>query len=116
MCLLYLGGPVFCQGDLQSSYIFGSNVDPHINLTLCCVPPPTVTWSFHGKDGNATRELVGNYTYEYLIQLPRLTQKTCGRELILNVTGLNNTEKRSQLFLDSCKYRNSLTTVPLLDF
>ena len=95
---------MFCKGDLQSNYTFGRNASPHINLTLCGVPPPNVTWSFHVKDGIATRELVENDTYEYSIQLPQLTQETCGKELVLNVTGHNSTEKRLRLFLDSCKY------------
>ena len=104
MCLLYLGGPVFCEGNLQSSDTFGTNVSPLINLTLCGVPPPNVTWSFHGKDGIAERAFVENYKYEYSISLQPLTQETCGRELGLNLIGHNSTKKRLQLFLDSCKY------------
>ena len=89
---------------MQSSYTFGRNVGPLINLTICGVPPPNVTWSFHGKDGIATSNFVENYTYEHLISLEPLTQETCGRELGLNLNGYNSTKKRLQLFLDSCKY------------
>lgn len=95
---------MFCKGDLQSNYTFGRNDSPHINLTLCGVPPPNVTWRFSGKDGIAKRELVENDTYKYFMQLLQLTQETCGKELVLNLTGHNSTEKRLRLFLDSCKY------------
>ena len=107
ICLLYLGGPVFCNGNLQSRYNFGRNVYPLISFTICGVPPPNVTWSFHGEGGNATSEFVKSYMYKYLIRLPQLTQETCGRDLVLNVTGYNSTEKRLRLFLDSCKYWNN---------
>ena len=107
MCSLYLGGPEFCIDDLRSSYTFGRNVHPLINLTLCGVPPPYVTWRFHEEGGNATSEFINSYTYKHFIQLPQLTQETCGRDLVLNVTGYNSTEKRLRLFLDSCKYWNN---------
>ena len=104
MCLLHLGGPVFCKGDLQSNYTFGRNVRPSINLTLCGVPPPNVTWSFHGKDGIAKRDITDYYRYEYFVQLPQLTQETCGRNLALNLTGHSSIVKELQLLLDSCEY------------
>ena len=104
MCLLYLGGPVLCKGDLQSSYTFGRNFDPLINLTLCGVPQPNVTWTFHGEKGTASLDFTERYTYKYLIRLSQLTQMTCGRDLVLNLAGYNSTEKRLQLLLDSCKY------------
>ena len=75
--MLYLGGPVFCKDPLPSNYTFGRNVKPYVDLTLCGVPAPNVTWSFHGKNGNATRKQVENFTYEYSIQLEELSQKTC---------------------------------------
>ena len=103
--LLYLGGPEFCKEDLQSSYSFG-NVTPLINVTICGVPAPTLQWRFHnGVVTDADRKAGSNsYTYEYLIQLPRITQRTCGRELWLNATGYNTTVIRSRVFSTSCKY------------
>ena len=98
---------MFCKDDLQSSYTFGRNVHPLINLTLCGVPPPNVTWSYHEEGGNAIRESVNSSTHKYLIRLLQLTQKTCGRDLVLNATGHNSMEKRLPLFLDSCKYWNN---------
>ena len=105
--LLYLGGPIFCKDDLQPKYTFGSNVKPHIIFTLCGVPAPNVTWSFHDKNGTAERKPVANYTYEYQIELPQLIQKTCGMEIVLSATGYNSKENRSRLLLESCKYWNS---------
>ena len=102
--LLYLGGPVFCKDPLPSNYTFGRNVKPLVNLTVCGVPAPNVTWSFHDKDGIAKRRSVKNFTYEYSIQLEELTQRTCGRNLVLNVTGHNSTKETLRLFVDRCKY------------
>ena len=102
--MLYLGGPVICKDPLSSNYTFGRNVKSLVNLTVCGVPAPTVTWSFGDEDGIAVRNLVENFTYEYSIQLEELTQKTCGIELVLNVTGDNSIKEKSQLFVDICKY------------
>ena len=56
---------MFCRDDLQSNYTFSRNVTPLINLTLCGVPSPNVTWSYRSEVGIAARQLVDNYTYEY---------------------------------------------------
>ena len=101
---LYLGGPEFLKG-LKSSYTFGSNITPVITFTLHGVPAPNVTWWLH-KDyaGNASREQRDSYTYKYSIQLPKLTQKTCGRQLVLKASGYNVTERTTTVFVTNCKY------------
>ena len=102
--MLYLGGPVFCKDPLSSNYTFGRNVKPLVNLTVCGVPAPNVTWSFCDEGGITRRKPVENFTYEYSIQLEELTQKTCGMELVLNVTGYSSIKEKLQLFVDRCKY------------
>ena len=101
---MYLGGPEFLKG-LDSNYTFGSNVTPVINVTLCGIPAPNVTWLLHTDyAGNASREESDRYTYEYSMRLPKLTQKTCGRQLVLNVSGYNMTERTTTVFVTECKY------------
>ena len=101
---MYLGGPEFLKG-LECSYTFGSNVTPVINFTLNGVPAPNVTWWFH-KDyaGNALSEQSDSYKYELSIQLPKLTQKTCGRQLVLRASGYYTTERTATVFVTDCKY------------
>ena len=96
--------PEFLKG-LDYSYTFGSNVTPVINFTLRGEPAPNVTWQLHEDDaGNATREQSDSYKYEYSIQLPKLTQKTCGRQLVLKASGYNMTERITTVFVTDCKY------------
>ena len=101
---MYLGGPEFLKG-LKSSYTFGSNVTPVIHFTLNGVPAPNVTWWLHEDyAGNASGEQVDSYTYQYSIQLPKLSQKTCGRQLVLKVSGYNITERTTTVFVTNCNY------------
>ena len=101
---MYLGGPEFLKG-LESEYTFRSNVTPVINFTLHGVPAPNVTWMLHEDDaGKTTREQIYIYKYKYSIQLPKLTQKTCGRQLVLKAIGYNITERRITVFVTDCKY------------
>ena len=90
---------------LGYNYTFDSSVTPVINFALRGVPAPNVTWLLH-KDyaGNASREKSDSYTYKYSMQLPKLTQKTCGRQLVLNVSGYIMTERTATLFVTECKY------------
>ena len=92
------------MGDLESHYTFGINVSPVISATLCGVPPPTVYWRFHdGPRTVATREEITKYTYKYLIQLPKMNLKTCGRDLTFHATGNTLIVRKRQLFLTKCK-------------
>lgn len=103
--MLYLGGPEFCKEDLQPRYTFG-NVTPQINVTLCGKPPPTLKWRFHEGAVTDTDRIAGSndYMYEYLIELPAIIQKTCGRELLLNATGYKTRFRSLRVFSTSCKY------------
>ena len=90
---------------MQSNYTFGNNVPQVVNVTLCGVPAPILTWSFN--DGNlkvASRIKKNSSVYEYEIQLPQLKQETCGRELMLNATGFETIKRSRRVYLTYCKY------------
>ena len=90
---------------LESNYTFGSNVTPVVNFTLRGVPAPNVTWWLHKNyAGYISREQIDSYMYEYSIQLPKLTQKTCGRQLVLKASGYNKSERTTTVFVTDCKY------------
>ena len=104
MCLVYLGGPEFCEKSLQPNYTLSSNVSPVMKVVLCGVPAPILHWRF--KDGSsvmAMRQSINSYTYEFLINLPKLTQKTCERDLTLIATGNIVLKWRQQLLFPNCK-------------
>lgn len=102
MFFIYLGGPEFCQEDLQSHYTFGNNVSPVTSVILCGIPAPIVHWKFH-DDTNvvATREAINTYTYKYT--LPMITQKSCGRELTFYATGKVTLQRKLRVFFSKCK-------------
>ena len=103
--MLYLGGPEFCNGDLKSSYNFSNNVGQEIRVILCGVPAPYLEWRVHGDVAKpAKRAPLNSYTYLYVIELPLLTQKFCGRELMLNASGNNSIQEKRPVFLSNCKY------------
>ena len=106
MNALHLGGPKYCQDDLQSNYTFDvNNSSPTINITLCGVPRPVVEGHFIDKKLEVTNSTVNDYTHNYTLQLPQLKQAVCGKELIINASGysgiLTNTTK---IFVKNCKY------------
>ena len=102
MSLLCLGGPEFCQEDLQSNYTYGSNNSQVINVILCGVPPPVLHWKFqNGANFVARREPINAYTHKYMP--PKVTQKSCGRELTLLAIGKTTLERKLFVFLAKCK-------------
>ena len=90
---------------LKSSYTFGSNITPVVNFTLLGVPAPSVSWWLHEDyAGYVSGEKIDSYIYKYSIQLPKLTQRTCGRQLVLKAIGYNMTERTTTVFVTDCKY------------
>ena len=71
---------------------------------MCGVPAPIVRWRFNdGPIAVATRDAINFYTYQYLVQLPKLTQKSCGGELTLNASGIIVIERKICVFLEKCE-------------
>ena len=106
MCLVHLGGPEFCEKPLQPNYTLSGNALSVIKIVFCGVPAPILHWRFiDGSNAIATRKIKKSYTYEYLIHLPKLTQRTCGGELTLIATGNVALKWRKQLFFENCKYQ-----------
>ena len=106
MNALHLGGPKYCQDDLQSNYTFDvNNSSPTINIILCGVPPPVVEGHFIGEKLMVTNSTINNHTKSYTLQLPQLKQAVCGADLIITARGysdiLTNTAK---IFVKNCKY------------
>ena len=90
---------------MQFNYTFNLTVNQVIDVTLCGVPVPNVTWRF--PDGNfnyVTPKPIDSYKYEYTIKLPTLGQRTCGRDLMLKATGNSTIEASVKVFWTSCKY------------
>lgn len=103
--ILHLGGPIFCQDDYPKDFTFDENYSPRINKTVCGVPAPERQGEFIGQKLNVLNTKVNSYTHNYTLELPRLTQKTCGKELTVKATGCNGllTEK-TKIFVKKCKY------------
>ena len=103
--ILYLGGPEFCHGAYPRDFTFDDNDSPRINITLCGVSAPVVQGEFIGQKLNVQNTKINSYTHNYTLELPRLTKKTCGKELTVKTTGCNGllTEK-TKSFVKKCKY------------
>ena len=102
MFFIYLGGPEFCQEDLESNYTFANNASPVISVMLCGIPATIVHWKFHDNTNVvATREAINTYTYKYT--LPMITQKSCGRELTFHATGKVTIQRKLRAFFSRCK-------------
>ena len=105
MKILHLGRPEFCQGNLPSNFTFDDNSSPRINVVLCGTPQPTVEGEFVGQKLNIVYMTIDSYTHNYTLQLPRLTQISCGKELIVRAIGNNGTiADETKVFVKNCKY------------
>lgn len=85
---------------------FDDNSSLKINLIVCGVPRPVVEGKFIGKTLNAQNATVNSFTTNYTLELPQLTQTTCGKELTITATGLNDKSitLKTKIFLRNCKY------------
>ena len=103
---LHLGEPVFCQGQiLPSNFTFDDNSSPRINIVLCGIPQPTVEGEFIGQKVNILNKTIDSYTHNYTLQLPRLTQTSCGKELTVRTIGCNGIiANKTKVFVENCKY------------
>ena len=105
MKILHLGRPEFCQGNLPSNFTFDDNSSPRINVVLCGTPQPTVEGEFVGQKLNILYMTIDSYTHNYTLQLPRLNQISCGKELTLTAIGNNGViDDETKVFVKNCKY------------
>lgn len=105
MNTLHLGGPEFCQGSLPSNFTFDDNSSPRINIVLCGIPQPTVEGEFFGQKLNVFNMTIDSYTHNYTLQLPRLTQISCGKELTVRAIGYYAViADKTKVFVKNCKY------------
>ena len=103
--VLYLGGPELCQGGFPSNFTFDDNISPRIVITLCGVPQPLVEAELGGQKLDVIDTTSNNYTHNFTLVLPLLTQKICGRELQIKASGYNGTlTDKTKIFLRNCKY------------
>ena len=101
---LHLGGPDFCQGRFPNNFTFDDNSSPRIIITLCGVPQPKVKGEFIGKKINVIDATVNSYTHSFILQLPLLTQTTCGRKLQVTTIGYSGTSTyKTKIFVKNCK-------------
>ena len=78
---------------------------PKINIVLCGLPQPAVEAEFVGQKLKVLNTTVNSYTYNYILELPWLTQIACGKELIVTTTGYNGTlTDKINIYVSNCKY------------
>ena len=66
-----------------------------------------MTGKFAGQVLNVINTTVNSYTHTFTLQLPRLTQQVCSRELEVTATGYNATgilAEKTKIFVKNCKY------------
>ena len=105
MNTLHLGRPEFCHGSLPSNFTFDDNSSPRVSIVLCGIPQPTVEGVFIGQNLNTLNKTIDSYTHNYTLQLPRLTQISCGKELAVRAIGNSSViAVETKVFLKNCKY------------
>ena len=114
---LHLGGSVFCQGQsLPSNFTFDDYSSPRISIVLCGTPQPTVEGEFIGQKLNILNKTIDSYTHNYTLQLPRLTQISCGKELTVTAIGCNGViANKTKVFVKNCKYEYYVHVIPALN-
>ena len=102
---MHLGGPELCQDCFPSNFTFDENSSPRINVTIYGAPQPKVQAEFNGQVINVRNETLNTYTHNFTLELPRLTQAACGKELKMTITGNNRTlTNKTKIFPKDCKY------------
>lgn len=112
MNLLHLGRPEFCQGSLPSNFSFDDNSSPRINIVLCGTPQPKLEAEFIGQKLYILNITIDSYTRNYTMQLPRLTQIECGKELTVRAIGNDGViTDETKIFVKNCKYEYYLNVI-----
>ena len=103
--ILHIGGPEFCWSDFPSNYTVDDNTSLKIGIVLCGVPQPKVQAEFIGQALKVADATINSYTHYYTLEVPRLTQIECGKELTVTASGNNNTLTfNTTIFVTNCKY------------
>ena len=59
---------------------------------------------FLGLSVNVLNTTLNHYTFNYTLELPRLMQNACGKDLTLTATGNNDTlTTKTKIFVRNCK-------------
>ena len=97
---------MFCPGrSLPSNFTFNDNSSPRINILLCGKPQPTVEGEFFSQKLNIFYKMMDSNTHNYTLQLPRLTQISCGKELTVRTIGCNGIiANKAKILVKNCKY------------
>ena len=89
---------------MQSNYSFDDNSSPRINIILCGLPEPVLKAEFLGRRVNVLNTAVNYYTFRYTLELPRVRQIACGKDLTVTAAGYNGTlTKKTKIFVRNCK-------------
>lgn len=116
MNTLHLGRPEFCQGSLPSNLTFDDNSSPRINIVLCGTPQPTLEGEFIGQKLNIFNMTIDSYTHNYTLQLPKLTQISCGKELKVRAIGNDGViADETKVFVKNCKYEYCIHVILALN-
>ena len=60
---------------------------------------------FIGQKINVLSTTVNNFTHNYTLKLPQLTQKACGKQLTVTATGYTVTlTEKIKIYMSKCKY------------
>lgn len=74
---------------------------------------------FIGQDLSVLHATVNNYTHNFTLQLPQLTQTECGKVLTIKAIGHNGTlNATTGIFVENCEYFYyfRLINIPLASF
>ena len=107
--IFHIGGPEFCWSDFPNNYTADDKTSLNIGIVLCGVPQPEVQAEFIGQALKVTDATINSYTHNYKLELPRLTQTACGKELTVTASQNNNTLTfNTKIFVKNCKYESYL--------
>ena len=68
------------------------------------MPEPVLKSEFLGLKVNVLNTAVNNYTFTYTLELPRVRQIACGKDLTIIAAGYSGTlTKKTEIFVKNCK-------------
>ena len=68
------------------------------------MPEPVLKGEFLGLRVNVLKAAVNSYTFRYTLELPRVGEISCGKDLTITAAGYNGTlTKKTKIFVRNCK-------------